>query len=90
MISDAGKRVAAPWLALGFCVCLSVIAVATILSSSFANGSDVGGWAWAVPFICFLPGCFFFVGLAISRTQVEIVELRRQLAEVQENKAVAG
>ena len=67
---------------------LSLITIVMNLWLSFSNGSNVGGWA--VVFLCFLPMCFFFVGAATSQMQREVLELRRQVAEMQANKATAA
>ncbi len=73
-----------PWLPFGFCAFLSLITVLGNLWLSIANGADAGGWAMA--FLCFLPMAFFFAGSATSQLQGEIIELRKQFAELQTQK----
>ena len=85
-MSDAKKRATLPWVPMGFCAFLSLITVTANIWLSFVNHSDSGGWA--IGFLCFLPMCFYFVGAATSKTQGEILELRKQLAALQGNKAV--
>lgn len=76
---------AVQWVPFGFCVFLSLVTIALNLWLSIANGASAGGWA--VAFLCFLPMCFFFVGAATSQMQGEILELRRQVVELQAKKA---
>lgn len=88
MISEAKKRAGLPWVPMAFCAFLAVVTVAANLGLSFANGSDVGGGM--IAFLCFLPMCFYFVGAATSQMQAEIVELRRQVAELQGGKGASS
>jgi hypothetical protein len=39
--------------------------------------------SWAIPFLCFLPMCFFFVAAVTSNMQREIRELRKQVTDLQ-------
>ena len=61
-----------------------VLAFLSLLALSMQIGSDSG--AWKPMFYCFLPMCFFFVGLATSQMQRKIRELRMQLAELQQKR----
>ncbi|HEX3726580.1 MAG TPA: hypothetical protein VHV08_10075 [Pirellulales bacterium] len=79
MISAETKEKLAPWLPMGFCAVLSLLTISSNLYLTLANRADVGGWA--IVFLCFLPLCFFFVGIAVSRTQTQICELRKQIAQ---------
>ena len=88
MISDANKRSVLPWVPLGFCAFLSLITIVANLWLSWTKRADIGGWA--IAFLCFLPMCFYFVGAATSQMQSEILDLRRQLSELQANKPAAG
>jgi hypothetical protein len=87
MISLARKQALAPWLPMGFCASLSLITVCGIHGSVAAGGSD---WAWAVPFLCFLPMCFFGVGAVVSDMRREISELRKQVAELRQDNNGRG
>jgi TRAP-type C4-dicarboxylate transport system permease small subunit len=71
----------APWVAAAFCAVLSLITILQNLWLTVVNRTETGGWA--VVFLCFLPVCFCFVGMAISESQREIRELKQQLAELQ-------
>ena len=75
MISESQKRAFSPWLPAVFCAFLSLI--------TLSNCSNMGPWAPA--FFCFLPLCFFFVGAAIWQMRREILELRKQLSQLQRN-----
>jgi hypothetical protein len=83
MISLArNKQSIAPWSPAVFCAALSLITVYGIVTSVGAGGND---WGWAVPFVCFLPMCFVFVGMAMSGMRREISELRKQVAELRQD-----
>jgi uncharacterized membrane protein len=77
MISKEMKEKFAPWMPAAFCAALSLITICTNLRLTVVNHTDTGGWA--VVFLCFLPMCFYFVGMAISRTQAQIRDLQRQV-----------
>ena len=62
------------WIAPAFCAFISVIAMA----ASVGNAES-----WRPAFFAFLPMCFYFVAVVTSQMQVEIRELRKQLAELQ-------
>ncbi len=72
------KQKAGHWLPIAFCVCLSAICLAGVLSRTPSS--------WIVPFLCFLPMCFFFVAAVTSNLQREIRELREQVAKLQEKR----
>ncbi len=82
MISSARRRALAPWIPAGFCAALSFITILQSLWAAVVNRGDSGGWA--VAFLCFLPMCFFFVGVAMTEMRREISELRKQVAELQQ------
>jgi hypothetical protein len=63
-----------PWVAAWFCATLSFLALLERLVISPA-GSGV-----STAFLGFLPMCFYFMGLMISRQQGELNDLRGQLA----------
>jgi hypothetical protein len=67
---------------MGFCVALSVITLYNNLRLTEINHSDIGGWATV--FLCFLPMCFFFVGTGMSVMRREVLELRKQVAELRD------
>jgi len=81
MISERRKRATLPWIATAFCAALSLLTICQNLWLSVVNHSDYGGWA--IGFLCFLPICFYWVGVAMSKMQREISELRKQVAELQ-------
>jgi hypothetical protein len=81
MTIAAMRLTLAPWLAAVFCAILSLLTVVSNLWLSVANQSDVGGWA--IPFLCFLPMCFYFAGAGIFHMQAEIRELKKQVSELQ-------
>ena len=62
------------WIAAGFCAFISLIA----LVASVGNAES-----WRPAFFAFLPMCFYFVAIVTTQMQVEIRELRNQLAELQ-------
>lgn len=64
------------WLPMAFCASLSFICVSGFISRSSSS--------WIIPFLCFLPMCFFFVAAVTSNLQREIRELREQVAKLQE------
>ena len=79
MVSELRKRTA-HWVPAGYCVALSLITLCGVYWSVRVGGPD---WGWAIPFLCFLPVCFFHVGATTSAMQREITELRKQVAELQ-------
>ncbi|MES2466388.1 MAG: hypothetical protein V4675_03715 [Verrucomicrobiota bacterium] len=62
------------WLPVGFCVAMSVSCVVTFIG--FPG-------AWVIPFLCFLPMCFLFVGAVTTKLQQEVQELRARIEELQ-------
>ena len=85
MISATKKQAAAPWLPMIFSAVLSLITLIALVASASIPGSGSGGWE--IPFVCFLPMCFFFVGAALTHTRKEILDLRAQVAELQGQQA---
>jgi len=69
------------WVPMAFCVSLSFISVIAFISSS--SGS------WVIPFLCFLPMCFFFEAATTSKLQREVRELREQVAKLQEKQVTS-
>ncbi len=57
------------------------------ISLSFLSGDT--SWGWSITFLCFLQMCFFFVGQGTYQLRREIVELRTQIANLQNNPATA-
>ena len=75
------KQKIAPWLPMIFCVSLSGICLAG--HHDLANSP-----VWAIPFLCFLPMCFFFVAAVTSQLQREVCDLREQVARLTAEKQV--
>jgi hypothetical protein len=63
-----------PWIAAWFCAALSLMALAEQLAIVPAGGGV------STAFIAFLPMCFYFMGLMVSRQQGELNDLRGQIA----------
>jgi ABC-type transport system involved in cytochrome bd biosynthesis fused ATPase/permease subunit len=59
-----------------YCAILSLICV-----TAFIGSHDKAG---LIPFLCFLPMCFFFVATVTANLQREVRELREQVAKLQE------
>ena len=75
------KQKISHWIPMAFCACLAVISLPTqVYVSSRSSG------AWAIPFLCFLPMCFFFVAAVTSNLQREVRDLRDQVAKLQEKR----
>ena len=66
------------WLPIAFCTSLSFICVVGFISRSPNS--------WIIPFLCFLPMCFFFVAAVTSNLQGQIRELKEQVAQLQEKR----
>jgi hypothetical protein len=66
------------WLPPIYCAILSLICLAAFLSRNESAG--------IIPFLCFLPMCFFFAATVTSNLQREIRELREQVAKLQEKR----
>ena len=80
------KQTLAPWAAAIFCAVLSLICVlSNLLGLMFAGPSDAGNWV--IPFLCFLPMCFFYAGAGMSQMQAELRELKKQVSELQGNRS---
>ena len=68
------------WVPLIFCAALSLISVMTLTSS---------GTAGVIPFVCFLPMCFFFVAITTGRLQREIYDLQEQLSKLRQSPGIS-
>jgi hypothetical protein len=62
------------WIPVAFCAILSAICVATFIGHPTA---------WVIPFLCFLPMCFFFMASVTSKLQKEIRDLREHVAKLE-------
>ena len=68
-----------PWLPAIFCGVLSLITVVADVVGRFMTGTaNVGVTA----FLCFLPMCFFHVGVMLKNLRDENLLLRRRLDEI--------
>jgi len=84
MLSERFRLTTLPRVAMGFCAALSLICLVSYIGTSWINGTESSG-NWVIPFLCFLPMCFYFVGLSMMQMQREIGELRKQLTERRSN-----
>lgn len=64
-----------------FCAFLSLMALAGLISA--AAGSSYGNFG-AIPFIAFLPMCFYFVGAITNDARREIQDLRQQIIDLKQ------
>jgi hypothetical protein len=68
----------APWLPAIFCGVLTLITVVTdVVGQAMTGTSHVG----LTTFLCFLPMCFFFVGVMLKKLRDENHALKRRLDE---------
>ena len=65
------KKSHLPWIPAVFCTFLSLMALMAAVISHLLVGM--------IPFLSFLPMCFFFVGSYTSLMQNEIDDLRREV-----------
>jgi hypothetical protein len=72
-------KIIAHWTPAAFCASICYVALRGDMNRSPGP--------WAIPFLCFLPMCFFFVAVATSSLQREVRELREQLAELKDKQA---
>jgi hypothetical protein len=70
------------WIPMAFCAALACICLPIVIIR-------ISGDAWVIPFLCFLPMCFFFVAAVTTNLQREVRELREQVAKLQ-GKQVAS
>ena len=82
----AKKQKRLPWGAASFCAVLSLMTISSNLLLSAATHTDMGGWA--IPFLAFLPVCFYIDGARMSRMQVEINSLKQQVEELRTRQLV--
>lgn len=68
-----------PWLPAMMCGALSLIAVVADIFGRFATGTANVGLSG---FLCFLPMCFFHVGVMLKNLRDENRELKRRLDEI--------
>jgi hypothetical protein len=67
-----------PWLPAIFCGMLSLITMGADIFGRFATGTANVGLS---TFLCFLPMCFFHVGVMLTNLRDENRELTRRLEE---------
>ena len=68
-----------PWLPAIMCGGLSLITVVTDIFGRFLNGTANLGLS---TFLCFLPMCFFHVGVMLKNLRDENRELKRRIDEM--------
>jgi len=67
-------------VAFSFILCYSALLI-ILMQLGTGRGAS---WAWQIPFFGHLPVCFVLVACGTSQMQREIVELRKQLLELQQ------
>jgi len=70
-----------PWLPAIFCAVLSSITIVANLAGQFMTGTGSTG-PGDIPFYCFMPMCFFFVGAYLSHLKNENQKLRERVDEL--------
>jgi hypothetical protein len=68
-----------PWMPAIMCAVLSLITVVADIYGRFATGTANVG---LTSFLCFLPMCFFHVGVMLKNLRDENRELKRRLEEM--------
>ena len=68
-----------PWMPAILCGVLSLTTVVADLVGRFANGTANVGLS---TFLCFLPMCFFHVGMMLKNLRDENRDLKRRLEEI--------
>jgi hypothetical protein len=68
-----------PWMPAIMCAVLSLITVVADIYGRFATGTANVG---LTSFLCFLPMCFFYVGVMLKNLRDENRELKRRLEEM--------
>ena len=73
-----------PWMSAIFCACLSLIAIVSFIGMLLMNNGDtrVAVTVALIPFLSFLPMCFFHVGTSLSQMRQENRDLRAQLQDL--------
>ena len=69
-----------PWIPTMFCAFLSLITVLGSLILDFLNGTSRSGLD--LGFYCFLPMCFYFVGVFLSKLREENTDLRLRIDDL--------
>jgi len=73
------KQKISHWIPMSFCAFLALISLPLVIS--------LKNTGWAIPFLCFLPMCFFFVAAVTFNLQHEVRDLREQVAKLQEKRS---
>lgn len=68
-----------PWLPAIMCAMLSLITMVADIVGRYATGTSHVG---LTTFLCFLPMCFFHVGVMLKNLRDENRELKRRIDEV--------
>ena len=69
-----------PWIPAILCACLSLITVVGSLIVDFRNGTSPSGLDFV--FYCFLPMCFYFIGVFLSKLREENTDLRLRIDDL--------
>jgi len=72
-----------PWIPAIFCAVLCLITLVTGIAGAWLTGKSDAGM---IAFLCFLPICFFHVGVLIKDLREENRELRSKLDELLNNQ----
>ena len=77
-----------PWIPAIFCATLSLITFVAVLAMSVNTKPDGGLTIMAglIPFLSFLPMCFYHVGAVTSRLRQENRELRERILKLSGEK----
>ena len=72
-----------PWMPAISCAGYSLISLVSLVVFPFFSRPEIVGTALPIiPFLCFVPMCFYLVGAFLSELREENRELRKQIQEL--------